>query len=277
MPALPSTLTHFHPTEDAPVLAYLDPHGVATLILNRPEKRNAFDAEMIVGMQHYLEIFASYDELRLLIFKAQGNHFSAGADLNWMRSMADNSYPENLDDARQLAELMHQLDTFPVPTIITVQGFAIGGAVGIICCCDIALGDESCRLALSEVKVGLIPATIMPYVNRTLGQRQTRRYSLTAEWISAKKAEELGLFHQITATPEERENSLASLKQKLMQNSPQALRAVKQLCAYNYAHPLDDSLRQHTSDLIAQIRTSPEGQEGLAAFLEQRDPNWRAQ
>lgn len=156
-----------------------DSNGVAWLSLNRPEKHNAFNDELIASLIETLEQLEQDDSLRALVLTAQGEHFSAGADLGWMQSMATKTESENLQDAQQLAMLLHKLDTFSKPTIAMVHGAAFGGALGLICCCDIAIGTPESRFCLSEAKLGLLPATIGPYVIRAIGQRQSRRYFLT--------------------------------------------------------------------------------------------------
>ncbi|WP_375749304.1 enoyl-CoA hydratase/isomerase family protein [Vibrio sp. HN007] len=249
-----------------------DSNNVAWLSLNRPEKYNAFNDELIASLIQVLDELEQDTSLSALVLTAQGKHFSAGADLQWMKSMASKSEEENLEDARQLASLLNKLDTFSKPTIALVQGSAFGGALGLICCCDIAVGTPESRFCLSEVKLGLIPATIGPYVIKSIGQRQSRRYFLTAEQIDAEKALSLNILHQISPNPLSEAKSILG---NLLQNGPNAMKVAKALCLHCHNKPIDDSLIEHTSQAIASIRISEEGQEGLTAFFEKRTANWR--
>lgn len=250
-----------------------DPRGVASLVLNRPEVHNAFDDLMIAELIAQLDSLAADNQVRVLVLKSNGKNFSAGADLNWMRSMAKKDYQQNLDDAAGLASLMHKLDTFPKPTLVLVQGAAFGGAVGLVACCDIVLAEENASFCLSEVKIGLIPAVISPYVMRALGERQSRRYFLTAERFNATTAETLGLVHQVVSN-DTLETQAESLVQTLLQNSPAAVSAAKHLLQQIYNKNINNEVIAHTTQAIAEIRVSAEGQEGLSAFLEKRKPNW---
>ncbi len=251
----------------------IDPRGVASLVLNRPEVHNAFDDLMIAELITQLDNLAADNQVKVLVLKSNGKNFSAGADLNWMRSMAKKDYQQNLDDAAGLASLMHKLDTFPKPTLVQVQGAAFGGAVGLVACCDIALAEENASFCLSEVKIGLIPAVISPYVMRALGERQSRRYFLTAERFNATTAATLGLVHQVVSN-DTLENQAESLVQTLLQNSPAAVSAAKNLLQQIYNKNINNEVIAHTTQAIAEIRVSAEGQEGLSAFLEKRKPNW---
>ncbi|WP_019677362.1 enoyl-CoA hydratase/isomerase family protein [Arsukibacterium perlucidum] len=251
----------------------IDQRGVASLTLNRPEVHNAFDDLMIAELIQVLDRLAANPDVRLLLLNANGKNFSAGADLNWMRSMAEKNYQQNLDDANELAMLMHKLDKFPKPTVAVVQGAAFGGAVGLVACCDIAIASDNASFCLSEVKIGLIPAVISPYVMRALGERQSRRYFLTAERFSADTAKQLGLLHEVTSASELTEKADA-LIDGLLQNSPAAISAAKTLIHNIYNRKISDNMVAHTTQAIAEIRVSAEGQEGLGAFLEKRRPNW---
>lgn len=251
----------------------IDPRGVASLVLNRPEVHNAFDDLMIAELIAQLDSLAADNQVKVLVLKSNGKNFSAGADLNWMRSMAKKDYQQNLEDAAGLASLMHKLDTFPKPTLVLVQGAAFGGAVGLVACCDIALAEENASFCLSEVKIGLIPAVISPYVMRALGERQSRRYFLTAERFNATTAATLGLVHQVVSN-DTLENQAEPLVQALLQNSPAAVSAAKNLLQQIYNKNINNEVIAHTTQAIAEIRVSAEGQEGLSAFLEKRKPNW---
>ena len=257
------------------VLFHIDENGIATITLNRPAKKNAFDKHTIEALLAILQQLKESSEAKALVLRANGSHFSAGADLNWMQSLANFSMDENIKDAENLAELLHQLDTIPLPSIALVQGAAFGGALGLICCCDIAIASKDTLFCLSEVKLGLVPATIGPYVCRAMGQRQARRYMLTAELITAYQAKELNIIHKLVSTPHALTPCLQELLDQLSRNSPNAIREAKALCQLCESSPLDASLRKQTSELIAELRVSPEGQEGIGAFLDKRKPNWK--
>lgn len=245
---------------------------VAWLTLNRPEVHNAFDDRMIAELLDALAAVRNNNQVRVLVLRSEGKNFSAGADLGWMRSMAAKNYDENIADAAELSRLMQELDELPQPTIALVQGAAFGGAVGLAACCDIALATPASSFCLSEVKIGLIPAVISPYVMRAMGTRQARRYMLTAECFSAEEALRIGLVHDIA---EDLQQAAQPLIEALINNSPAAVAAAKSLAMAVDQQPLNANTRQLTIERIAEIRVSAEGQEGLNAFLEKRAPNWK--
>ncbi len=249
------------------------PGGIARLTLNRPEVHNAFDDALIAELSETLDGLAADEGLRALVLAAAGKSFSAGADLGWMQRMAGYGMAENLADATALAELMHRLDRFPRPTVALVQGAAYGGGVGLTACCDIVLATERARFCLSEVKLGLIPAVIAPYVVAAIGARAARRYFLTAEVFDAATAAGLGLVHEVVA-PEDLETRGAAILAALAEGGPQAQRAAKRLIAYVSVEDEREMLKAETARRIAALRASPEGMEGLAAFLEKRRPGW---
>lgn len=255
------------------VLWNVDDNGVATITLNRTAKHNAFDACTIDLLIHRLDYLALRTDVRCLVLKSNGKHFSSGADLNWMQSMADSTRQDNFVDAQNLARLMETLDSFPQPTIAVVQGSAYGGALGLICCSDIAIASQCANFCLSEVKLGLVPATIAPYVMRAMGNRQARRYILSGEVISAEDAERFGIVHEVKEA-KQLENAVDSVIKTLLLNSPDAMRKAKTLCHQCHQNPIDQQLIHYTSKLIADIRVSPQGQDGLQAFLEKRSPSW---
>ncbi|MGR5531192.1 enoyl-CoA hydratase-related protein [Vibrio alfacsensis] len=255
------------------VLWHVDKHGVATLTLNRTDKHNALDACMIDLLIHRLDYLALRTDVRCLVLRGSGKHFSSGADLNWMKSMATSTRKQNLDDATNLARLMHTLDSFPQPTVAVVQGSAFGGALGLICCCDIAIAADDTQFCLSEVKLGLVPATIAPYVMRAMGNRQARRYILSAEVISAQNAEKFGIIHEVHKL-DKIDDTIDTLIDSLLLNSPDAMRKAKALCHQCHQNPIDADLIHYTSQLIADVRVSPQGQDGLQAFLEKQTPSW---
>ncbi|GIU02333.1 enoyl-CoA hydratase-related protein [Shewanella algidipiscicola] len=247
--------------------------GVGEMVLNRADKHNAFDEVMIREMIAALNHFASNDDCQVLVLKANGKNFSAGADLNWMRKQAKMDFEQNLADANELATLMHTLDKFPKPTIALVQGAAFGGALGLICASDIAIANERASFCLSEVKLGLIPAVISPYVVRAMGQRASRRYMLTAERFNADTALKLNVIHEIA---DDIDVAAAPIITALLSNSPQGMAWVKTLLSRLEDGVIDDDTLHYTSERIARIRVSNEGQEGLNAFFDKRSPDWKA-
>lgn len=257
-----------------PVLLQQCRPGVWELILNRPERRNAFDAQLIAAMSEQLKQAGRQPGLRVLVLRGAGSHFSAGADLGWMQKAASLDETQNLIDARQLAQLLRQLDRFPHPTLALVQGAAYGGALGLIACCDLVVAAADARFALSEVKLGLIPATIGPYVLRAIGARQARRYMLTAEVMNATVAERLGLIH-LQAHPEQSlDEAAASLLKAIMHNGPQALAAAKRLVRDFCGYPIDEGLIEDSARRLAELRVGAEAREGLDAFINKRPPAW---
>lgn len=251
----------------------LDARGFATLWLNRPEKNNAFNAEMIRELLLAIDQVQSDKSLRFMLLRGHGRHFSAGADLAWMQQSSNLDFNANLADARELAELMYSLYHLKLPTLAVVQGAAFGGAVGLITCCDMAIGAHDAQFSLSEVRIGLAPAVISPFLVKAIGERATRRYSMTGERFSGERARELGLLSE-SYDPSELDGSLQGWIDTLLLNSPQAMRASKDLMREAASVLLSPALRRYTENAIARIRVSPEGQEGLKAFLEKRKPRW---
>ena len=259
-------------TDDTVVLER-DERGVATLTINRPQVHNAFDDELIVRLLHTLEAVEADPDVRLLILRAEGKNFSAGADLNWMRRMADYSPEENLADAEQLARLMERLNHLNKPTIARVQGLAFGGGVGLVACCDMAVAADNAGFALSETRLGLIPAVISPYVIAAIGERAARRYMLTAERFDAAEAQRIGLVHE--AVPEDvLDEALERLVSSLLLCGPNALSAAKSLIFAVSRKPTTDTVRRDTAERITRVRASDEGREGVSAFLQKRPPAW---
>ncbi|GAA0682924.1 enoyl-CoA hydratase-related protein [Marinobacterium maritimum] len=256
------------------VLLEISAEGVATLTLNRPEVHNAFDDSIIAALIEALEATDRNPDVRVLVLRSNGRNFSAGADLGWMKRMAQNSHQENLEDAGQLARLMEVLNNHSKPTIGLVQGAAYGGAVGLAACCDIVIATEQSQFCLSEVKIGLIPAVISPYVVRALGERLSRRYFLTAEPFSAKIAADAGLVHEVVPDADLLDEACKRFINTLRRNSPQAMNAAKELIFAVSQKPIEQSVIDDTARRIADIRVSEEGQEGLSAFLGKRTPNW---
>jgi methylglutaconyl-CoA hydratase len=255
------------------VLTEIDSRGVATVTLNRPDKHNAFDDVIIAQLRAAFDKLATRTDVRVVILASAGKSFSAGADLGWMKRMAEYDYEHNLKDAELLAAMLKALHDLPQPTIAKVQGAAFGGAVGLASCCDIAIGSQRASFSLSEVKIGLIPATISPYVIRAIGERAARRYFTTGERFNATQAHRLGLLHEVVAQ-DQLDSTVAAMVEALMSSAPLAVRAAKALINQVAGRPIDADVIARSCISIAQIRVSDEGQEGLTAFLSKRQPNW---
>ena len=257
------------------VLCEVDPRGVATITLNRPEKRNAFDDTLIARLTETLLDLRARDDVRVIILTGAGSAFSAGADLNWMRSMADYSEEDNVEDALRLAELMSVLNHLTLPTVARVNGHVFGGGLGLVACCDIAVADREALFALSEVRLGLVPAVISPYVIAAMGTRNARRFFLTGEPMSARKARRVGLIHEI-AKPSRLDKAVEHQVEMLLAGGPLAIRESKELIAMvaGSTESAAEVITRRTAEIIAQLRVSDEGQEGLSAFLEKRPPDW---
>ena len=256
------------------ILQSIDERGIATVTLNRPEIHNAFDDVLIARLTEVLQSLADDRTVRIVVLNAAGKSFSAGADLGWMRRVAAYTLAENIADAKGLATLMYTLDRLPKPTIAVVQGAAYGGGVGLAACCDIAIAAETATFCLSEVKLGIIPSVISPYVVRAIGLRQSRRYFQTAEVISAARAREIGLVHE-TVSASALGTALDAIIQALLLGAPGAQADAKSLAFLNDATPLDEALLAETARRIAERRTTDEAKDGLGAFLEKRKPGWR--
>ncbi len=246
---------------------------VARITLDNPDKRNAFDDTIIASLTQAFENVGGDTEIRVVVLQAAGKHFSAGADLNWMRAMGQLDEQQNRDDALKLARLMQAIDQCPKPVIARVQGAAFGGALGLICAADMAVAADNARFCLSEVKLGIIPAVISPYVVRAIGARQANRYFMTAEVIPADRAQALGITHEVVAEAE-LDSAVGRLVEALLSGGPAAQIACRDLIARVNDGAIDEAMLEDTAARIARLRTSAEGQEGLSAFLEKRSPNW---
>ncbi len=266
--------TDVTPDAQSAVLLNRRAEGVTEVVLNRPDKRNAFDDVIIQALINALEKVEQDTTTQVVILRSEGKHFSAGADLGWMRRMADNSHADNLADARQLARLLERLNTLSKPTIGLVQGAAYGGAVGLAACCDIVIATDQARFCLSEVKLGLIPAVISPYVVRAIGERQARRYFISAEVFDAAQAQAFGLVHMVEDSDDAMQSRCDELLAQLAQNGPEAMRAAKDLVFAVSHKAIDADVIEDTARRIADIRVGKEGQEGLSAFLNKRRANW---
>jgi len=255
------------------VTTTIDDRGVATVTLNNPDKHNAFDDVMISELTQIFKTLNNNADVRVMILAATGKSFSAGADLNWMKRMVNYSREENLADAMALADMLKTLNFMTMPTIARVQGATFGGAVGLVSCCDLAVANQTSVFSLSEAKIGLIPATIVPYVVAAIGQRACRRYFTTAERFDADKALNLGLVSQLANDEQALDTAVAQSVQQLLTSGPQAVVAAKQLL-FDLGSNITDKVIAQTCQRIADIRVSPEGQQGLSAFLEKRSPTW---
>jgi methylglutaconyl-CoA hydratase len=245
------------------------------LTLNRPEIHNAFGDELIADLTQALKDAEEDSAVRAIVLTGAGETFSAGADMNWMRSMAQASEVENRDDALRLAALLRTLNFHPKPTLARVNGPAFGGGLGLIACCDIVIAVEDAVFAFTEVRLGLVPAVISPYIIRRIGERQARRFFLTAERFDAKRAMRIGLIREL-ATREELDEMIDQQLRWLSQGGPHAVSEAKSLIfeVSGISVAEQEKLDLHTAELIARLRVSTEGQEGLAAFLEKRKPDW---
>ena len=250
-----------------------DERGVRTLTLARPERRNAFDDALIAELTARLEQAANDETVRVVVLTGAGAAFSAGADIAWMRRAADYDEAANLEDARALARLMTTLDRLPKPTIARVDGAAIGGGVGLVAAADVAVASEAAIFALTEVRLGLVPAVISPFVVRAVGARQARRLFLTGERIDAAAARELGLVHA-TVPADGLDERVAAVVTHLLAGGPNALARAKRLVDVVAHRQADDEAVEATAQLIARVRAGDEAKEGLAAFLAKRAPDW---
>jgi methylglutaconyl-CoA hydratase len=248
---------------------------VARLRLHRPALHNAFDAALIAALIAALDQLAGDDGVRVVVLEGAGASFSAGADLNWMRGMAAAGEAENREDALALARLMRVLDELPKPTIARVHGAAFGGGVGLVACCDIAVGAEGAKFGLTESRLGLLPAVISPYVIAAIGVRQARRYFATAEVFDAMQAQRIGLLHEVVA-PDALDAAVDRQIALLLKAGPAASAQAKSLVREIAAQSDRDAIDAANADLIARLRVSAEGQEGLSAFLDKRPPAWAA-
>ena len=248
------------------------PIGLVTL--NRPDRHNAFDDVLIAELTEALRSLEAEDGVRLVVLSGAGKSFSAGADLHWMKRMAGFSKEENQRDAMALGALMRTLAHFRKPTIARVQGAAYGGGVGLVACCDVAVAAQSATFSLTETKLGLVPAVISPYVVAAIGERAARRYFVTGERFEAAEAWRLGLVHELAATEHELDGKIGEIVGAMLACGPVAQREAKELIRAVASRPITSELIQDTAERIARLRASPEGREGVAAFLEKRRAAW---
>ena len=246
---------------------------VATIWMNRPELHNAFDENLIAELTAACIALDEDDDIRVVVLAGRGKSFSAGGDLNWMKRAANNGIDENLDDARALARMLRTLAEMGKPTIAPVQGAALGGGMGLAAACDIAVASTKAFFATSEVKFGIMPSAISPYVLRAIGARQAYRYFQSAERIDAARAREIGLVHEAVEA-EQLDARVKEIVGALLQGGPLSQAAAKQLIRAVNHQPVNDTLVEDTAHRIAHLRATPEAREGIAAFLEKRSPAW---
>ena len=247
--------------------------GIARITLNRALKRNAMHGDMIAEITRALHDIANDDNARVVIINGDGEHFCAGADISWMQSIAQGSSQQNFADAESIADLMYQLYTFPKPTIVLAHGATMGGGLGLLAACDLAIAANNASFAFSEVKIGITPSTISPYVVAAIGERAARYYFLTGERFDAQTAHRIGLIHRVVE-PDVLITTGNALATILLANSPNALHEAKKLLQYVSHEKISDQLAQKTAEHLANVRSTKEAQEGLKAFTEKRPPIW---
>ena len=247
--------------------------GVAQVTMARPDVFNAFDEAMIGELDAAFDALVADDTVRVIVLAGAGKHFSAGADLQWMQRASTASLEWNVDDARRFAGMLSRIETCPKPTIARIQGDVVAGGMGLVAACDMAVAVDTAGFCLSEVKLGLIPATISPYVIRAMGARAAHRYFLTAERFTAQEALRIGFVHEVVQA-EQLDAKVAELVKALVNASPNAVRSCKELVQTVAHREIDGTLIAHTVEGIADIRSSSEGKEGVQSFLQKRKPNW---
>ena len=247
--------------------------AVARVFLNRPDVRNAFNNGVIAELAQTFNALAADPSLRCIVLGGRGKAFCAGADLSWMRAMADYDWDQNRADAAQLADMLWAIYSCPIPVVGRIQGDCYAGGVGLAAVCDVLVAADAAHFCLSEARLGLLPATISPYVIRAMGEQAARRYFITAERFSAAQAQAFGFVHEVCAA-ESLDAKVDELVAALVANGPMAVRACKTLVHDVAGRTIDASLRAETARRIADIRASAEGREGVQAFLNKRKPNW---
>jgi len=247
---------------------------VARVFLNRPEVRNAFNSAVIAELTSAFAALGADDSVRVIVLGGHGKAFCAGADLNWMRAMADYSWAQNRDDAQALADMLHTIWRCPKPVVGRLHGDCFAGGVGLAACCDVLVAADGLNFCLSEVRLGLLPATIGPYVIRAIGEQAARRYFITAERFDSREAHRLGLVHAL-CEPTALDSTVEAIVAALLANGPQAVAASKRLVQDLAGAPITDALRADTARRIADIRASDEGKDGVQAFLSKREPAWK--
>jgi methylglutaconyl-CoA hydratase len=247
--------------------------GIGTITLNRPEKRNAMNGQLVRELLQALATMEEHADVKVLMIKGNGDHFCAGADISWMQKMSMVTEDENYDDAQSLSDLLYRLHTFQKPTIVLAHGTTVGGGLGLVSACDIAIAANTALFGFSEVKIGIVPSVVSPYVIAAIGCRMAHYYFLTGERFGAEVAQRIHLVHHVSE-----ESALTSvgeaLARTLLENSPKAMAAAKQLIRTVAHENITETLSQKTAQQLAEMRVSPEAQEGLTAFLEKRKPRW---
>lgn len=255
------------------VSTYLHPEGILYVELNRPEVKNAFNGQLIHELINLLEETEESEDIKVLILSGKGDSFCAGGDLNYMKSIGKNSFEENKADALNMARLMQCLHEYPKPTLARVHGAAFGGGVGLLSCCDMAFGSEKTKICLSEVRIGMIAATIGPYVLKAIGPRNAHRYMLSAEILLPQDAKKAGFLSDVYPS-ELLDEKIFDLGLKISKNAPNAVEISKALLLNIHNQPIEEGLIEYTAEIIAAARASEEGREGLSSFLEKRKPKW---
>jgi methylglutaconyl-CoA hydratase len=250
--------------------------GAATVLINRPARRNAFDAEVIGALHEAFETLEAADGVRVVFVRGAGGTFSAGADLSWMREAAERSEDDNRDDAMQLARMLRSLHALPMLTVALVEGTAFGGGAGLVAACDMAVATREARFAFSEVRLGLVAATISPYVVAALGPRRARALLATGRMFGADEAHAFGMVDEVTNDAAGLDAARDRLAALVLETAPGAVSESKRLVDHVADRPIDHALMSETAHWIARVRASPEGREGVAAFLARRRPVWGA-
>jgi len=258
--------------ENLQTLSYSIENKVATVTFNRPDVHNAFNDKMINELSEVFDDIAQRQDIRVVIITGKGKSFCAGADLNWMRRVKDYTYDANLKESLELADMLYKIYASPKPTIAKVNGTAIGGGTGLVAVCDIAIASDRAKFSFSEVKLGLIPACISPYVMKKCGEGKCREFFLTGERLTAERAHAAGLINMVTS-PDELDKTVGELVQRLLSSGPEAVAKCKELLR-NVAELSFEKGKSYTAEVIAQLRISDEGQEGMAAFFDKRKPKW---
>ena len=253
-------------------IEYARAGNIARIIFNRPEVHNAFNSLMISELDDVVEKVRKETSIRIVVLSGHGKSFCAGADIQWLRDIVNYSFEQNLEESLQLAEVLYKIYVLPKPTIAMVNGTAIGGGTGFLSVCDMSVASEEAKFGLSEVKIGLVPAAIAPYVIRRIGESHAREYFLTGERISAKKALEIGLVNRVVPL-EKLEKTVEELIPLLLTSGPEAIASCKELIR-NVPNMSFEEVKKYTARMIANLRVSEEGQEGMSAFLEKRKPEW---
>lgn len=257
-----------------PVLLHISPEGVATITLNRPHVHNAYDDEMLARLSDVCVELDSRKDIRAVVLKGAGRTFCAGADLNWMQRSAALSDEDNLIDAVRIAEAFRQLHNMPWPTIAAVQGSCLGGALGLVAACDVVVATRSAWFGLTEVRHGLVPNVVSPYVIAAVGARAARYHCLTGALFDGAEAYRIGLVHEIVDDESSLRNMCDRVLSNVLAGAPGAIRASKALIARFEDPPFDEEMRAETARGAAESRTGAEGREGVTAFLQKRPPNW---